>query len=323
MGKIIKQINLVKYLITDPKALYTAIMIYLLSVIRNYKKLADYLYTLTFHKKINWEHPEDLNQWINFLAFTTDTTQWSEFADKYKVKDIIKNRGFEDMVAPLLGKWSNIDDVSFEDLPDTFVLKLNNGCGSIIYVKDKSTANLNDIKQSLREYMGKGFGKHTAEPHYLRIVPMIIAEKYLEGKNQVIPSCSLIDFKFWCFNGKVISCLLITNRTDWGFKYALYSVEDGWKDISAGNLNYSDTRRPLDIAVPRPRSLEKMIEFASNISNGHPQMRVDLYEVDNKPYFGEITMTSFCGRMNYFSSSYLSELGNCVKEAYREIEAKR
>lgn len=54
------------------------------------------------------------------------------------------------------------------------------------------------------------FGAVTAEPHYMRIRPRIIVEELLEKDND--SSTSLIDYKFWCFDGVPRYCLTCNNR---------------------------------------------------------------------------------------------------------------
>lgn len=314
--KIIKQIHNVLF---NPREVYKSHKIRYFIDRQNYKGLADYLYYLSFNKKINWKNPEDLNQWINYIAFNTDTSIWSTLADKYRVRKYIEEKGFGDLLIPLLAKWDSPNDIVLDNLPSQFVMKLNNGSGDVVIVKDKNSTNVEELKNTFAKYLQKDFGKYSAEPHYLRIKPAVIAEQYLKPEGQIIKSTSLVDFKFWCFNGEVISCFVVSDRSKESYTCALYDVKNGWKDISEGNIIYSDYRKRMNCNLPRPKSLERMIEVASFLSKGFPQMRVDFYEVNNKLYFGEITMTSTCGRMNYYSDDYLTKMGGVVKDVYCQL----
>lgn len=78
------------------------------------KVYADYLYLKTFGRRIDWKNPRSLNEWINYLSFCTDTSEWSRLADKYQVREYLKEQGLADLLVPLYGKWDRIEDVDFE-----------------------------------------------------------------------------------------------------------------------------------------------------------------------------------------------------------------
>ncbi len=68
----------------------------------------------------------------------------------------------------------------------------------------------------------------------------------------------------------------------------------------------------IDYEIPKPNHLSKMLEVAARLSEGNPEMRVDLYEVGGKIYFGELTMTAACGLMNHFTDEFLTLMGSKV-----------
>ena len=140
---------------------------HLLRILGTTQQYADYLYFLDFGKKINWDKPEDLKQWINWLAFNTDTTEWSRLSDKYAVRDYVKECGLTDTLVPLLAVWDSPDDIDFSILPDKFVLKMNNGSGDVRIIKDKGKADIKEIKSFFSDHFNRPFGIDSAEPHYL------------------------------------------------------------------------------------------------------------------------------------------------------------
>ena len=288
-----------------------------------YKQLAELLYENEFNRKINWEHPEDLNQWINWISFNSDTSQWPQLADKLAVREYVKEKGFGDILIPLLGKWENPEYISFDNLPDKFVLKANNGSGDVRVILDKNKEDLGEIRKYFQSILGTKFGKESAEPHYLKIKPYVIAEALLDKEKQSIPSTSLIDYKFWCFNGKPVCCFVVTDRSKESFTVDLYTADDNWGKIDKGNLVFDHHHKPSLQSLPKPQNLQKMILIASELSKGLPQSRIDLYEVDDKVYFGEITLTSMCGRMKYFTPSYLNVLGEECMKAARKLKIKQ
>ncbi len=300
-----------------PKRIYHGIKRRVLRSIQKYqpKIYADYLYYRSFGKHINWEQPEDLNQWINWLAFNTDTSQWSMLADKYAVRKYVAEKGFENALVPLLAIWDKPDEITFDKLPSKFVLKINNGSGDVLIIRNKENADLQGIKLYFKSLFHHPFGIDTAEPHYQRIKPKIIAEPLLEDATDKASNSSLIDYKFWCFNGVPYWCFVCSARTREHLTIDLYSADEKWERLENGNLDYPPHYKKALNETERPRALTKMLNIVSKLSIGLPQVRIDLYEVNNQIYFGEMTMTSAAGRMEYFTESALKEMGKLCKDA--------
>lgn len=267
-------------------------------------KYANFLYQQTFGYKINWINPQDLNESINFLAFKTDTTIWTALADKYKVREYVKEKGLENILIPLLGHWKSVEDIDLDSLPNSFVIKCNNGSGDAIIIRDKNQINFNDIKNTINQSLNRKFGLESAEPHYLKIPPCIIAEQNISSIKE-----PLIDYKIWCFNGKPFCIFTVSNRNIKAHTadYNLYSLE--WDDLS--QIYLAEPFRN-HIYVKKPTHLAEMLHYAQILSNEFPQVRIDFYDIDNKVYFGEMTFTSQCGRMDYFTPEYLRIMGRKV-----------
>ncbi|MDA3779628.1 MAG: ATP-grasp fold amidoligase family protein [Bacteroidales bacterium] len=104
-------------------------------VLKDPKKEADRIYSIYFKKKINWDNPKNLIEKIYWLQLNTDTSLWTKYADKYKVRNYVKKCGYEENLPKLYGKWDKPKDINFDELPNSFVLKTNNGCGSVLIVK--------------------------------------------------------------------------------------------------------------------------------------------------------------------------------------------
>lgn len=267
------------------------------------QKQAEYLYKQSFGKFIDWKHPRDLNEWINYFSFKTDTTIWTKLADKYKVREYVKEKGLENILIPLLGHWKSVEDIDFDSLPNSFVIKCNNGSGDAIIVQDKNQISFNNITNTLNQSLNRKFGLESAEPHYLRIKPCIIAEEYLPSTE-----ISVIDYKVWCFNGDPYCIFTGSNRN-----HERHTVDFNVFDLEWNRMNvYMTERYKNDIFVPKPKHLEDMLKYAKKLSDGFPQVRVDFYEVNEKVYFGEMTFTSQCGRMDYFTPEFLKIMGQKV-----------
>ena len=268
------------------------------------QKQAEYLYKQSFGKLIDWKHPRDLNEWINYFSFKTDTTIWTKLADKYKVREYVKEKGLENILIPLLGHWKSVEDIDFDSLPNSFVIKCNNGSGDAIIVQDKNQISFNDITNALNQSLNHKFGLESAEPHYLKIPPRIIAEQNIVSTKE-----PLIDYKIWCFNGKPLCIFTVSNRNikEHTADYNLYSLE--WEDLS--QIYLAEPFRN-HIYVKKPTHLAEMLHYAQILSKDFPQVRVDFYEVNGKVYFGEMTFTSQSGRMDYFTPEFLKIMGQKV-----------
>lgn len=273
------------------------------------KRYADCLYKETFGYSIDWKHPRDLNEVINVLAFKKDTTEWARFADKYRVREYVKECGLESILIPLLEVWDRVEDIEFSALPNQFVLKTNNGSGDVLIVRDKNIVTREALLQHFQGH-NLNFGRETAEPHYLRIKQRIIAEELLDVSLQSVKSSSLVDYKIWCINGKPCYIWVCYNRTAHSIVVGTYDVN--WNFHPEFSVP-SDHYQLMEKTIPAPYNLKRMLNIATRLAGNLPLVRVDLYEVDKKVYFGEMTLTSAGGRMNYFSPKFLKEMGDKVK----------
>ncbi|MDX9694341.1 MAG: ATP-grasp fold amidoligase family protein [Bacteroidales bacterium] len=268
------------------------------------KLSAELSYWKVFRSSVNWQNPKNLIEKIFWLQFNTDTKIWTNCADKYLVRDYVKKCGFEDALPKLYFKWDSAKDIDFDKLPNRYILKTNNGCGMNIIVENNSKINKKKTIRKLDKWLNEPFGYFAAQIHYLRIKPSIIAEELLENNDTY--SSSLVDYKIWCFNGVPECILVVFDRKGSNYLLSLYDLN--WKNISKENFNpnykycsYKD--------IPKPKSLAKMIELAKILSKEIPQVRVDFYDIDGKPYFGEMTFTSGFG---VFSEDYYNYLGSKI-----------
>lgn len=272
------------------------------------KHIANQIYKKRFKKDINWGCPQNINEKINWLKFYSDTSEWTRLADKYSVRDFIKECGYKDILIPLYGKWDNANDININQLPESFVLKTNHGSGSIIIVKDKKKINWKEVVKDLNFWLKEPYGHYQGEPHYLPIKRCIIAEALLTPDSTF--SSSLIDYKIWSFNGQPKYIWACYNRTSSEVSVELYDTN--W-NYCPEKSRFTEHYRDGGGIVPKPHNLEKMLEIASRLSIGFPQVRVDLYENGDKVYFGELTFTSYGGYMDFYTEDFLRELGDYVK----------
>lgn len=237
---------------------------------------------------LNIDNPKSLDDKIAHMAFRTDTTEWTRLADKVRVREYVEESGYGDYLPKLYGTWENAEEIDFDALPDAFVIKTNNASATNILVKDKSKAALSSIRKRLNEWLRIDYGYYTCQPHYSRIKPMILAEEFLGYKvGATDPPKSLNDYKFYCVNGQPLYCIVYSDRVanSHDMKRTIYDMN--W-ELHQEYLGREAVAGP---EISRPESFEKMKEIASSLSSRFPFVRIDFYEINGKPIFGEMTFT--------------------------------
>jgi len=253
---------------------------------------------------LNLDNPQTLDEKINFMSFYTDTSLWSELADKVKVRDYIIKNGFPEILNELYGVYESPEEINFESLPEKFVLKTNNGSATNIFVRDKRYLNITSAKKKLNNWLKVDYGYKTATPHYSRIKPLILAEKYLvEGGDY---NKSLTDYKIYCFNGKPMYIFVFSDRIANTHEYSKMIYDTNWEPhpefINKG-LTIAEIKQ-------KPKSLDKMLIIAEKLSKPFPFVRVDFYEIDDNPVFSELTFTP--GHNSAASATFLRTMGDLV-----------
>lgn len=254
-----------------------------------YQKVMDY--------SLNLENPMTFNEKIQWLKLYDSTLVKARLADKYFVRDWIKEQIGEEYLIPLLGVWDRFEDIDFSKLPNSFVLKTNHASSTNIIVKDKSTINFAETKLKFKRWMNTNYGlKMGYELHYGMIKPKIICEKYM-GEN-------LTDYKLFCFNG---------------------IPEFFWVDIgryskhcrNTYDLNWNELPFLIDrferCNVEKPVNMELMINIAHILSQNFAFVRVDFYEIEGVLYFGEMTFTSSSGKDPFDPEEYDYIYGKKIK----------
>lgn len=151
----------------------------------------------------------------------------------------------------------------------------------------------------------KNIGALHAEPHYKNMKPCVIAEEVLPLD---LGATSLTDYKMWCFNGKCYYTWICNNRSVGGNSAHVMTYDMDWNahpEFSVFNSDYLQGR-----IISKPKNFERMIEVAEKLSQGFPELRVDLYNINGKVYFGELTFTSQGGFMDFYTPEFNKKLGS-------------
>ena len=262
-----------------------------------------------FGRKLDLNNPRDINEKILWLSLFSDISEWSRLADKYAVRDYVKQVGGAEYLIPLYGKWDKANSIDWDKLPNQFVLKTNNGSGTVKVIRDKTLIDVNEITNLLNDWICKKVSAATTEFHYAPIKPCIIAEELLDFSKDPNVSTSAIDYKVWCFNGRAYYVWACSNRDDVATDVALFDRD--WNYLREKSI-FNEHYREQKTLVKKPKNLDEMLKLAEKLSKPFPVVRVDLYNIDGRIYFGEMTFTSLGGTMDFYTQECLYEMGALI-----------
>lgn len=233
-------------------------------------------------KVLNLRNPKTYSEKQQWIKIYGRLERFSKYADKYEVRHFIKRAIGEKYLIPIYGCWDSFEEIPFDTLPKQFVLKATHGAGYNFICKDKSKINMNKLRAEVNRWLSENFYDFMRETQYKSIKPRIICEKYM-----VEASGDLRDYKFYCFNGKPEVMELHSERTakTGGQNVEMYDMK--WNRL---NLQLR-AKMPVE-SSPRPRNFDDMLRVVNKLAKGFPHVRVDLYLVKGKVYFGELTFTA-------------------------------
>lgn len=293
----------IKVLLKDPKGFAIEFLM------RTNRLFSDELYLrLMFRLKmgywLNLKQPRTFAEKIQWLKLFYRRQDLPSIVDKYSAKEFASERIGTKYIIPTLGVWKKPEEIDFEKLPNQFVLKTTDGGGSagVIICKDKQSLDRNGTVAKLHKAMKQDIFGMLREWPYKHIEKRIIAEEYLDDGSV---SGSLNDYKFYCFNGKVTYCEVITGRKTHK-TIDFFDLEWNHIEFCFNGLNYSE--EPIQM----PILFEEMVEVAKKLCHGFPYARVDLYVSRNKVYFGEVTFYPASGFRGFWPSEWNNKIGDMI-----------
>lgn len=275
------------------------------------EKFAKSKFKTGFGKKINLENPQTLNEKIVWLKLYDRRPIQSILADKYKVRDYIKNVIGQEFLIPLYLVTKDVEDLKPENLPDfPVIIKTNHDSNGGIMIIDKNGVSWNELRKSFKERMKKNYYYRSKEWQYKNIEPCVIVEKLLLDKHGIPPK----DYKVHCLSGKATMFQVDIGRFSGNHNRNFYN--QNWErqpySWSSPKPNGKSTV-PSSENVPRPSYLGEMITFSEKIAKDYPYCRVDWYEINNKLYFGEITFHTDGGNVPILPSEWDFKFGQMVE----------
>lgn len=300
--------NLLYYLV-HPMDLMERIVFHCAPYIKSDSLYIKLQYFFYLKKWLHLKNPITLNEKIQWLKLNDRKPEYTEYVDKYKVKELLEREFGTEYIIPTYGVWEKFDDIDFSTLPEKFVMKTTNGGGGnlVVICRDKSKLDMDEVRKKMEISLKSDIYTYHREWPYKDVKPLIIAEKLLENADGSLPD----DYKLNYFNGNLEFIYTSYDRQgvndrviydpDWN-KLPFMWQHGTNKDPNKGKSN-----------VPCPKSFEKMKEFGAKIASRFKYVRVDLYDVDGHLYFGEITFYHGSGLDVFTPEKYDRILGEKLK----------
>ena len=260
-------------------------------------------YEYYFRKKLDLQNPITFNEKIQWLKVFYRPKILNLLVDKYEVRNYVSKKVGDKFLSEVIQVADSSDQINFDDLPNRFVVKATHGCNFNLVVFDKKKLNFIKAKLRFNKWLSKNqYYRGGLEWAYKDIRPRLIVEGYMEESGKA----SLTDFKFYCFNGKPHYIQVDTDR---GGKHCRHFYDLHWvlQPFTKGRFEVAKN------TLPKPMGLSTMIENVEKLSHGFPFVRVDLYNIDGKIIFGEMTFYPGDGRQPFNPSEYDEKIGRMLR----------
>ena len=300
--------NYIAYLIKNPKKLS------LLNVKRGFvsifarlysdRKYLEALFPLRTGYKLNLDNPKTFNEKLQWLKLHDRRPEYTQMVDKVEVKKYVTGIIGEEHIIPTLAVYNRVEDIDFDNMPNQFVLKCTHDSGGIIICKDKTKFDRKAAQKKLRKGLKRNYFYQNREWPYKNVKPRIIAEKYIEPSPDVK---DLPDYKWYCFDGEPKYCQVIQDRST---IETIDFFDTEWRHQEFVGLNTKAGN--ASVAPSCPANLQTHIRIARELSKNIPFVRIDLYEIRDHTYFGEITFYPKSGMGNFRPNVYDELLGKMI-----------
>ncbi|EQM16545.1 glycosyltransferase [Mycobacterium tuberculosis FJ05194] len=247
-------------------------------------------------KELNLEKPQSFSEKLQWLKMNYKDDLLTQCCDKFAVREYVKNTIGENYLNELYGVYDSFDEIDISALPDQFALKVNHSSGKQLLCTDKKKVNWEKQRNNFSKWLKVNYYYYYGEWCYKNVKPKIICEKFLENE--------IKDYKFYCFNGKpeflYVSQGLTYEKT---LKIDFYDLD--WNKMPFYRSDYPQ----FDGIVEKPSKFEEMKEVCYKLAKPFPFVRVDLFEVDGKIYFSELTFYPVSGFCNFSPKGTDESLG--------------
>ena len=295
--------RLVWTILNDRKALLDFLICSMSSIIPDALFLK-WRFRLNQGYKLNLKNPKSFNEKLQWLKLYDHHPEYTELVDKISAKDYVAAKIGLEYLIPTLGTWNSVQEVNWDSLPSSFVIKNTGDSGGVIVCKDKNNLNLEHAKRILSDGMKTNYYNKNKEYPYKDVKPRIIAESYMEDES----GYELKDYKFFCFNGEPKFLFVASDRQKIGEDTKFDFFDLNWNHIPVTNGHPNARIHPL-----KPANFDEMVNIAAKLSQGFPHIRVDLYNINGKIYFGELTFFHNSGLVPFVPQEWDNKFGEYLK----------
>ena len=276
-----------------------------------YKKMSDeeflkknFKYRLGY--ELNLENPQTFNEKLQWLKLHDRRPEYTMMVDKYAVKKYVAEKIGEQYIIPTLGVWDKFDDIDFGQLPDQFVLKCAHDSGGLVICRNKSKFDIRAARRKINRCLKRNYYWSGREWCYKNVKPRIIAEKYMESPGKVVPE----DYKIYCMNGEPKYIVVFHHRFDSNKPLSETVYDVNWQPQ---HISLDEHFAVSDETEPKPKRLDELLKIAKILCKDISQVRVDFYIIDDKLYFGEITLYTASGFQKMIPEEMDLKLGKMLK----------
>lgn len=256
---------------------------------------------------LNLENPQTFNEKLQWLKLYDRRPEYTVMVDKYLAKQYVADKIGEQYIIPTLGVWDSPDEIDFDKLPDQFVLKCNHNSGlGMCICRNKSELDIKKVKSELRKGIKQNYYLGGREWPYKNVPRKIIAEKYMEEKGKLVPE----DYKIYCMDGVPKYIVVFHNRFNDSEKQSETVYDTEWVPQ---HISLDEHFAISDEVTEKPVWLEEILDITRKLCKDMTQVRIDFYVIENKIYFGEITLHTASGFAKMIPEELDAKLGQLVK----------
>lgn len=263
------------------------------------------VFYLKMKKRLDLKNPQTFSEKLQWLKLYNRRPEYTTMVDKFAVKEYVSKIIGNQYVIPTLGVWDSPEEIDWDTLPEQFVLKTTHGGGNagVVICKSKKAFDKQNAIERLKKSFKQDISTSLREWPYKNVTRRIIAEQYMVDSQNTE---DLPDYKFFCFDGEVKALFVGTERGTGDVKFDYFDAEFNHLDLIQ--------QHPMSgRIIPKPTQFEQMKELASKLSRDIPHVRIDLYEVNGKVFFGEMTFFHHGGVVPFHPEKWDYEFGSWIK----------
>ena len=249
-------------------------------------------------RELNLANPTLYNDKLQWLKLHWHDPLAPSLVDKYSVREYVSEKIGEEFLNNLIAVYDRPEEIDFDRLPDSFVLKATHGSGWNIICCDKAVLDRQLARKKLRRWLRRNAYANGRSWVYKNIKPRIVCEEYLQDRK----TGDLRDYKIFCFSGRPFLIQVDFSRFV-NHRRNLYSPS--W-DLMTAQFQYPSSP---NVELEKPPQLQDMLSLAAQLAEPFPHCRVDFYIVDERIIFGELTFFPESGFGRFHPQQMEVELG--------------